>query len=249
VKAMRVNRFLRVNPTSVDEVLRDPMVETIVKAFKSPGFSAAAAAAAPTVVPEFETLRRGWMLEGEPQDWIRAGALSISNLAYAQGMVKLAPASKSDSDDDDLAVDSLLAEFKASRAQQNAGQIEQDKMVAPLPPPKPKVNLIKDDDEEDALDFSSLFGNVHADTAAESKTENADTTLSWKDFTPPIEHPPEINTDIVVKESLTKVTTAIPSDLSEEFLPPEQVMTPFIADIMKRTGRALGQNLFGRVSE
>jgi hypothetical protein len=118
-----------------------------------------------------------------------------------------------------------------------------------LPPPKPKVNLIKDDDEEDALDFSSLFGNVHADTAAESKTENADTTLSWKDFTPPIEHPPEINTDIVVKESLTKVTTAIPSDLSEEFLPPEQVMTPFIADIMKRTGRALGQNLFGRVSE
>ncbi|HRJ12406.1 MAG TPA: TraM recognition domain-containing protein [Alphaproteobacteria bacterium] len=260
VKAMRVNRYLRVNPTAVDEVLRDPAVDTLMKAFKNPNFAASRAAPAPANIPEFETLRRGWMLEGEPKDWVRAGALAISNLAYAQGMIKLTAPEKNEEGEDALAIDSLLAEFKANRGQKDEvptqKQITAPEMAATAPaaPVQPKVNLAKDDDEdEDALDFSSLFGKSSSDgedrveVASESVAETAMPPLVLPPLQAETEIQENLRSDIAIKADMTPSTTPIiaPEDLSEELLPPEQEMTSFIEDIMKRSGRALGQSLFG----
>lgn len=273
VKAMRVNRYLRVNPTAVDEVLRDPAVETIMKGFKNPNFSAARAAPAPANIPEFETLRRGWMLEGEPKDWVRAGALAISNLAHAQGMIKLSAPEKKAEEDDDLAIDSLLADFKAQRAQQKAVEADgSSPPPAPAETERPKVNLAKDDEDEDALDFSSLFGSASDEPAAApdetpvpssmpdipppAVAVTSDDDLSFADLTGSAPAParaaePELRTDITVRAEATPkaAETIIPENLDEELLPQHQEMTPFIEDIMKRSGRALGQSLFGNSTQ
>lgn len=261
VKAMRVNRYLRVNPTAVDEVLRDPAVDTIMKGFKNPNFSAARAAPAPAAIPEFETLRRGWMLEGEPKDWIRAGALAISKLAYAQGMIKLAsPDKKAVEEDDDLAIDNLLADFKATRAQQKEAGTTSAPQITHAPAaeaPAAKVNLSKDDDEEDALDFSTLFGKPKEEAPAAAVPVEAPPAETVSDDTDPLDFnflagdaaqspQAELRSNINVKPEITpQVPMMPPEDLPEELLPQQQEMTSFIEDIMKRSGRALGQSLFG----
>jgi intracellular multiplication protein IcmO len=265
VKAMRVGRYLRVNPQAVDAVLRDPAVDTIVKAFKTQGFSASKAAPKPADVPEFETLRRGWMLEGEPKDWVRAGALAISKLAFAQGLIKITQGEKKavSEDDEDLAIDSLLAEFKASRGKQKSEPSSETKQI---PAPEAKVNLAKDEDDD--LDFGSLVGkNKSSEPAAPASTDDEDDLDFSKLFSEddktaaasspsdvaPAEPPkapepalaaaPNLRSDIQVTQPMRPAV-----DLDEELLPPEQMMTPFIEDIMKRTGRSLGSSLFGETA-
>ena len=265
-RAMRVGRYLRVDPQAVDAVLRDPAVDMVVKCFKTAGFSALSAAPKPADVPEFETLKRGWMLEGEPEDWIRAGALAVSKLAYAQGLIKFTPLDKKDDgDDDDLAIDSLLAEFKASRAKEKAGG--EDDGPRKIAAPKAKVNLAKADDDDldfgnltaakspavsaeksaaaaleddDDIDFSGLFAQPEpAETPAQKPETRAGTPVN------------ALRSDITARPTATLPTAPIPvpDDLPEDLLPPEQIMTPFIADIMKRSGRALGNSLFGTQAE
>lgn len=258
VKAMRVNRYLRINPIAVDEVLRDPAVETLMKGFKNPNFSAARAAPPPANIPEFETLRRGWMLEGEPEDWVRGGALAISNLAYAQGMIKLTAPTKKSEEDEDLAIDSLLSEFKAQRAAGKQEASASPEAAATQPPPaavsaQPRVNLAKDDDDdEDALDFTSLFGKGSDDASVQLQAAPAEEKpvvqpASAVETVVPDEPAVEPSNEIRVKPEVAPqpVPTVAPEDLSEELLPPEQQMTSFIEDIMKRSGRALGESLFG----
>jgi intracellular multiplication protein IcmO len=254
VKAMRVGRYLRVNPQAVDAVLRDPAVDTIVKAFKTSDFSAAKAAPKPADVPEFETLRRGWMLEGEPKDWVRAGALAVSKLAYAQGLIKLSPAEKKAevADDDDLAIDSLLAEFKASRNKPKAepaarpvnlssaddDDLDFSSLTGKSPAPESNAVQATDEDEDD-LDFSKLFESDTSPAPPPSdfaQQATGETTLAAA---------PNLRSDIQVTAPM-QTPTQPPVDLDEELLPPEQMMTSFIEDIMKRTGRALGNSLFGQ---
>jgi intracellular multiplication protein IcmO len=348
VTAMRVGKYLRVNPTAVDEVLRDPAVDVMMKHFDNPSFSAMRAAPAPAAVPEFETLRRGWMIEGEPTDWVRAGALAIAKLAYAQGMIKInldekskavaadddddlaidnllsefksakskeasqepqkaiAPPPKAE-DDDDLAIDKLLAEFKASRGKTDAATVAPESAKEPPPPPakasagddedvldfsslfgtpkseepkgeaKPETPAepqaeaasadddldfsalfgksaaveAEDDEDDDDLDFSALFGDDEDD---EDEVKGKDSGDGGVSITPSPELPPpppvrdaKPKSDIRVDEKLEQLLRATPSDvdIDEDLLPPEQAMTPFITDIMKRTGRALGESLFG----
>lgn len=288
VTAMRVGRYLRVEPQSVDAVLRDPAVDIIITNFKTPGFTALRAAPPPEAVPEFETLRRGWTLEDDPPaDWIRAGALAVARLAHAQGIIKFTASEKGKDkdagDEDDLAIDNLLAEFKASRAKQKP-EAESVPAAAPSRPtaPPPVADDESDDldfsrltekakvpatdpavsaqqtaeNDTDDLDFSSLFGKEKSQASEDGEknqtrgeSDGGGPALSWKDFVPPekaAEKTPESRPITShVRAEMPTGPIPLPPDLDEELLPPDQTMTPFIADVMKRTGRALGDRLFG----
>jgi len=258
-KAMRVGKYLRVDPQAVDAVLRDPAVDTIMKAFNTPNYSVLRAAPKPADVPEFETLRRGWMLEGEPKEWVRAGALAVSKLAYAQGMVKFTALDKKEDagDDDDLAIDNLLNEFKASRAKQKSGVGDEPKQIPPpaakakpaddeddldfssligksKTPAAPPPAVTDDEDEDDDLDFSSLFGKVDDEDDADDGKSSSSNTVAPVSKAPPAP---------VVQPVIHNLHSDI--EIHEDLLPPKQEMTPFIEDIMKRSGRALGSSLFG----
>jgi len=249
-RAMRVGKYLRVDPQAVDAVLRDPAVDKIMHAFKTPNYSVLRAAPKPADVPEFETLRRGWTLEGDVKDWVRAGALAVSKLAYAQGMIKFTALDKKASadDDDDLAIDNLLSEFKASRAKQKAEGEDGPKQIAP-----PKAKLAPADDDDD-LDFSSLTGKSAASASSADDDEDDDDLDFSSLFGKPEEvapapevKKPEIKPVVQasVQPTLTPAELRSDIEISEDLLPPEQSMTTFIEDIMKRSGRALGGSLFG----
>ena len=251
VKAMRVGRYLRINPQAVDAVLRDPAVDTIVKAFKTQGFSASKAAPPPANVPEFETLHRGWTIEGQPKDWVRAGALAISRLAHAQGLIKITPAEKSqakpEAADDDLAIDNLLAEFKASRSQQKTE-------VANAPPrPAPVADSQSEDDD---LDFKSLTSS-HEEPATALPADDADDDLDFSKLFEENEAAPEEESVAAqpipaapdLRSNIQITPTALPADDDDEMAPPQIAMTSFIEDMMKRTGKAVAGSLFGTARE
>ncbi len=185
VKAMRINRFLRVNPNAVDTILRDSAVDGLLKNFRNPAWTVARAVDNTASVEEFDALNSGFMRGWEiDNDFAKASALAVAEVAQQMGLLKKSGRDDDDDEDDDLSLDNLLG-----------GEVKRDSKKPP-----PLLSLEKDDDDDDVFSPKFLFGDDKNDA---------------------------------------------PASL-EDLAAPNQQMTQFMADIMARTGKQLGQTLFAR---
>lgn len=102
--ALRINRLLKVNPR-VDETLRDPAIETVLKRLQSPKFSPVRIAPPVEMSPEIGFLVEGFKLGiNAEKDVVKAGIIALTLMAEKTGILNPVQ----EDEEEDLSFDNLF---------------------------------------------------------------------------------------------------------------------------------------------
>ncbi len=157
-KALRINRLLKVNP-KVDETLRDPGIESVLKRLQNPKFSALRSFAPAETSDEISLLAEGFKIGYDvDSNVVKAGIIGLSYMAEKTGILNPV----AEDEDEDLSFDSLFGGDSDKDSGNSGG------MMSGLPKPAKSEKV----EEEEAFDFGKLFSGF--DEEDETTTANTD---------------------------------------------------------------------------